>query len=157
MTMEKDQLFEKADKLHERGLYNEAFSLFLTGAESGDTSCMTRLACMYSCGEGVECDYDKALEWELNAIKLGDITAMVNAGITYRIKGELRESKHWFEEALSAGDGSGAIELAKLYMVSEKESSRVEKYLKIAVNHMNISELEIEEAERYLLEIVDKH
>jgi TPR repeat protein len=40
---------------------------------------------------------------------------MVNLGITYRLKGDIRKSKAWFEKAIETGDGSAALELAKLY------------------------------------------
>jgi TPR repeat protein len=145
-----DKLFIEADTLHEHGQYMEALALFIQGAETGDSSCMTRIALMYSCGEGVECDYDKTLEWELKAIELGDVSAMINAGITYRFKGELIKSKYWFEQALENGNSSGAIELAKLYMVSDKELDRVKEYLVIAMRDENLCEGEIEEVKQLL-------
>lgn len=145
-----DKLFIEADALHDQGQYTEAFTLFMQGAENGDSSCMTRIASMYSCGEGIECDYDKALEWELKAIELGDISAMINAGITYRAKGDLVKSKYWFEQALENGHSSGAIELAKLYMVSDKEIDRVKEYLAIAMLDEGLCEGEIEEVNHLL-------
>ncbi len=148
--MNSDQLFTKANKLHEESFYKEAFSLFLKGAELGDTSCMNRVACMYSSGEGVKLDYDNALKWELKAIELGDLTAMTNAAITYRIKGELVKSKEWFEKSLFNGDGAAALQLAKLYMVSDKESENVKKYLNIAISHENMTESCIEESRELL-------
>ncbi|MCX4030520.1 sel1 repeat family protein [Endozoicomonas sp. SM1973] len=148
--MDNDTLFQKADELHEKGDFKSAFHMFLKAAENGDSSCMLRVALMYSCGEGVECDYDKAEEWELKAVDCGDISGMKNLGITYRIKGDIRKSKEWFEKALKAGDGSAALELAKLYMVSEKETKTVMKYLQIAISSKNMCESDIEEAEDLL-------
>ena len=153
--MNTNQLFTKADSLHEDKSYKEAFSLFMEGAKLGDTSCMNRIACMYSSGEGVELNYDNALEWELKAIELGDLTAMTNAGITYRNKGEIVKSKEWFEKSLQNGDGSAAIQLAKLYMVSDKETEKVKQYLSIAIGHENMTESCIEEANELLLSLND--
>ena len=83
-----EKLFLKADELYEKGEFSSAFDTFLQAAENGDTSSMLRLASMYTCGEGVKCDYDRAEDWELKAIKAGDQTGMVNLGITYRLKGD---------------------------------------------------------------------
>ena len=150
MIEDTDNIFLDADTLHENGRYREALSLFKQGAEAGDSSCMTRLACMYLSGEGVESDYHKAIEWELKAIELGDITAMVNLGITYRVVGDIKASKHWFEQALMNGDGAGALELAKLYRVSENESDTINKYLNAAISSDNICESDVEEAKLLL-------
>jgi TPR repeat protein len=151
--MDNDQLFRKADKLYEEGNFGEAFSMFSLAAENGDVSSMTRVASMYSCGEGVDCDYDKAIEWELKAIDGGEISAMVNVGISYRIKGHIREAKRWFQQALKAGDGSAALELAKLYMVSDMESEAVKRYLQLAIESTNMCEADIEEAKQLLVEM----
>ena len=105
----RDKLFIEADALYEQGQYMEALALFIEGTEAGDSSCMTRIALMYSSGEGV--DYDKALKWELKAIELGDISAMINAGITYRIKCELVKSKYLFEQALENGRVTWSVKL----------------------------------------------
>ena len=151
--MDSEKQFLKGDALFEEGKYKESFSIFMSCAKNGNVSCMTRVAQMYTCGEGTPCDYDKAIQWELKAIEAGDVSAMFNVGITYRIKGNIIESKHWFEKALEAGDGSGAIELAKLYMVSEKESGRVKELLTIAINSENMCESDVEEAKQYLSNI----
>lgn len=148
--MNNDELFQKAHELYEDGDYSSAFDLFLKAAENGDTGSMLRIATMYTCGEGVDCSYDKAEEWELKAIECGDITGMVNLGITYRMKGDIRKSKEWFQKALKAGDGSAALELAKLFMVSEKETETIIQYLNQAISSESICESEIEEAEKLL-------
>ncbi|NOQ77091.1 MAG: sel1 repeat family protein [Methylococcaceae bacterium] len=151
--MDNNELFIKGDKLYEEKKLSESFAVFMSAAENGDVSSMTRIASMYTCGEGVDCDYDKAIKWDLKAIELGEISSMVNIGISYRIKGEIKQSKYWFEKAIEAGDGSGAIQLAKLYMVSDKETKRVKEYLNYAIASENMCEADIEEAKQYLSEI----
>ena len=148
--MNNESLFLKGDELYEKGDFTSAFQMFMKAAENGDTSSMLRVASMYTTGEGVPCNYDMAEEWELKAIEAGDTTGMVNIGITYRIKGDILKSKAWFEKAFKSGDGSAALELAKLYMVSEKEKDTVKFYLKHAINNDNMCEADIEEAERLL-------
>ena len=148
--MDKNNYFLEGDSLFEQQKLEEAFSAFLNGANNGDVACMTRVASMYSCGEGVACDYDKAIMWESKAVELGDISAMVNLGISYRIKGDLLKAKYWFEKSHQAGDGSGSIELAKLYLVSDKETDNVKYYLEQALKSGNLCEAEIEEANNLL-------
>ena len=151
--MDADELFLKGDELYEKGDFVGAFSAFMQAAKEGNTSCMTRVASMYTCGEGINCDYDKAIEWELKAIEGGEVTALVNLGISYRIKGDIRKAKHWFERAIESGDGSGALELAKLYMVSPKEKERTIGYLNLAITSSNMCEADIEEAQELLSEL----
>lgn len=148
--MDNYELIEKACELYEKGDFVSAFNLFLAGAENGDSSCMLWIASMYTCGEGVECDYGKAEEWELKAVEYGDISGMINLGITYRMKGDIRKSKEWLEKTLEPGDGSAALELAKLYMISEKETETVVQYLSRAILSGSMCESEIEEANSLL-------
>lgn len=153
IEMSPGELFLKGDELYENGNFEEAFSAFLMAAEQGDTSCMTRVASMYTCGEGVSCDFDKAIEWELKAIEGGETSALVNLGISYRMKGNLKKARYWFEKAIEAGDGCGALELAKLYMVTPKESERAGSYLCLAIANNNMCEADIEEAQELLAEL----
>ncbi len=151
--MQIESLFNRADELHDKGEFISAFRLFSEAAESGDTAAMLRMASMYTCGEGVQCDYTKAEQLELNAIESGDLTGLVNLGITYRFKGDIRNSKKWFLKAIEAGDGSGALELAKLYLVSDNEIETTRNYLELAINNPNMCEADIEEAKALLAEL----
>ena len=58
-----------------------------------------------------------------------------------------------FEKAIAEGDGDAALDLAKLYMVSDLESANVKKYLILAKNSRNVVESYRIEAERLLNEI----
>ncbi len=153
MTMDNDALFDEADELHDEGDFAAAFALFSKGAEDGDTSCMLRLALMYSNGEGVELDLDKTEEWELKAVEAGEPLAMLNLAMTCRINGDMRASKAWLEKALKAGFDEAALELAKLYMVSDKETAQVIYYLEIALAGDSMSEDDMEEADALLQEM----
>jgi TPR repeat protein len=153
MVMHNEAVFLKGDELFESGNYEQAFSCFLSAASEGCVHSMLRLASMYTCGEGVGCNYDKAIDWELKAAELGELAAFLNLGISYRIKGDILKAKHWFEKSLEAGDGSGALQLAKLYMVSLKENVTVVGYLKFAINAENMCESDIEEAEELLAQM----
>ena len=145
-----EKLFESADSHYENGEFKEAFEMFYTAAINGDSGCMMNLASMYSAGEGVERNFDKAIEWELKAIEAGNETAMFNLGITYRIKGDIINSKRWFEKAYKLGDGYAALELAKLYSVSHKETDTVKFYLHKALQSDDLFEDDIELAKNLL-------
>ncbi len=149
-----DSHFERGDALEEQGSFEQAFEEFSAGAKAGDVSCMTRLALLYTLGKGIDCcDYDKAIEWETKAHEAGDTTAQFNLGITYRMKGDLLEARACFEKALRAGDNSAALELAKLYVVSPKESETVKNYLGLVLADTSLCEVEREEATRLLSRI----
>jgi TPR repeat protein len=129
-----DSKFIRGDQECEKGNFEKAFKIFLDLAKGGKPSAMTRIANMYTCGEGVRCDYDKAIYWEKKAVDSGDRSALMNLGISYRIKGDMVAAKYWFETSLEKGDDDAALELAKLYMVSEKETEKVKYYLDIVAN-----------------------
>ena len=143
--------FLKGDALEDEERFEEAFVEFLAGAEAGDTSCMVRLANLYTKVTGIPCcDYEKALEWETKAHAAGDDLALINLGITYRLKGDIRKSKECFEAALDTGNNSAALELARLYMVSEKEKEMASNYLKRVISDYSLSEAERDEAKELL-------
>lgn len=143
--------FERGDALEEQGCLEQAFEEFIAGANAGDASCMTRLALLYTLGKGVACcDFDRAIEWETKAHEAGSPMALFNLGITHRMKGDLLKARSCFEKALSAGDNNAALELAKLYIVSPKESETVKYYVGLALMDESLSEAERQEAEQLL-------
>lgn len=157
MDASADSFFERGDALEEQGLFEEAFEQFTIGANAGDADCMTRLALMYTLGKGIECcDYDKAIEWEKRAHEAGSALAQFNLGITYRLKGNLLDARACFESVLSAGDNSAALELAKLYVVSPKESETVRNYLELVLADESICEADRDEARALLSRIQGK-
>lgn len=51
--MSENELFSLGYSLYEKGKFKRAFNAFLKAANEGDTSSMTRVAMMYTSGEGV--------------------------------------------------------------------------------------------------------
>lgn len=74
--MSNEKIFLKADELFESKNYEQAFATFLVAANAGCTHSMLRVASMYTCGEGVSCNYEKAIEWELKAMEYGESGAL---------------------------------------------------------------------------------
>lgn len=151
--MNNQTLLTAGDELFDGGNYLQAFNLYQEAANAGCAHSMLRLASMYTCGEGVACNYDKAIEWEHKAVAAGEPIALLNLGISYRIKGDIKSAKYWLEKAVAAGDGSGALNLAKLYMVSDKENTKITELLKFTINADNSCDSDIEEAQHLLLDI----
>lgn len=141
---------EQAQAHYDAGELEPAFSGFLAAAEDGDVHAMCQVASMYSCGEGVRCDHGKALEWEIRSWEGGNLSAAVNVAITYRTMGDVVEAKKWFERAIESGDGDAALQLAKLYLVSDKETDKVRALLGSAIADDGNCQESIEEAKALL-------
>jgi uncharacterized protein len=145
--------FEEACKLQEQKKFKLAHDAYEILCEMGDASACTNLATMYSHGEGVELNFDKAIALELKAINLGSKTALSNLAITYRMKGDCREARLWFEKAIEAGEGDALLDLARLLDASDYERGRVKELLSAALTHEQITENSRELAEQMLEKI----
>jgi uncharacterized protein len=152
-SMDNFDRFARASDLYELGEYAKAFDEFLNLAEQGDAPSMVRVAAMYSDGEGVERSFEKSLEWDKRAAELGELSALLNIGITYRNSGDARSARSWLEKAIAAGDGEAALVLAKMLMVSDKENALVKWCLTIACTAEDMLHSSLEEAQSLLAEI----
>lgn len=142
--------FDRADLLFEAGDYALAFSEFRRLAEEGSSSAMLRVASMLSAAMGTDYDLDEAIRWEKKAAELGDPIAFLNLGISYRCKGDLKRARESFELAYELDDPEAALELAKLYRVSDIESAKVHFYANKALSMGDLSESSVEEAKALL-------
>jgi len=66
------------------GQQEEAMRIYAALAEEGDTKSMISIALKYHTGDGVPQDYERAMEWYLEAFKLQDGDAFNNIGVMYR-------------------------------------------------------------------------
>lgn len=151
--MNRDALFSAADVAYDNGDYPTALSLFQQAAEAGDSDAMSRLATMYEGGEGVERDIEQSISWDMKAIAAGNRTSLLNLGITYRRLGDIKSAKMWFEKSHAQGDAEAALELAKLYSVSDKEVETVRRYLTEVVSSEYVTQDSIDEAQTLLREL----
>lgn len=146
--------YSKAGHLRDEKKYAEALSIFLELAEYGDTGSMLNAANMYCAGEGTELNYDKALALEKRAAAAGDTLAFFNLAVSYRHLGDARTARYWFVKAVADGDGDASLELAKLYMVSDKETENIIKYLRFTCESYDVFPASQEEAEELLAEFL---
>jgi TPR repeat protein len=143
-----DELYLEGDAAYDRGDYATALDRFVRGADAGDGRAMSRLANMYEDGVGVDVDFERSVEWDLKAVAAGFETSLINLGIKFRRAGSMRKARYWFERALDKGDGEAALELAKLYSVSDAEEATARRYLQSAAEAGRLSQASAEEIER---------
>jgi uncharacterized protein len=148
--------FEEAELLHERHAFPEAFAAFLLLAEEGDTSAMTRLALMLTLGEGVTKDLATAMDWERRAANAGDVMALYNLAISYRLRGDCLSAKHWFQRALDAGEGDAALQLAQMSMPGGCLSEPVKPLLRTALASPSLTKASREAATFLLRRIAEE-
>lgn len=67
-----------------RGDYDTAYQEFHTLAEQGDSKAMVTIGMFFHKGESFPQDYDKAMDWYLKAMELGNGDAYNNIGVMYR-------------------------------------------------------------------------
>ena len=138
--MADNDLFERACEEFHRENFEHAIVLFRQAAESGDVPAMERLACLYADGTGTALDIDRSMYWDKAAVDAVSTVSAGNLAITYRTLGDIRESKRWLEKAIELGDHDAALELAKQYMVSDKEHKTVRMLLKIVLASDSVSD-----------------
>lgn len=151
--MSPDELFNAADFAYGDGDYQTAYALFLQAAEAGDCDAMSRLAEMYESGVGVERNVELSIFWDMKAISAGNRTSLLNIGITYRRLGDMKSARMWFEKSYSLGDAEAALELAKLFSVSDKEVETVRFYLNKVIASEYVTQDSIDEAKKLLLDL----
>jgi TPR repeat protein len=145
--------FEEATDLAEKGEFQAALDSFIMLAELGDSKACVSVADIYTNGLGVALDLDKAIYWELKAIGLGEKTALLNLGISYRMKGDCRQARLYFEKAILADEGNALFELARLLDVSDLEKRKVVDLLNEAVAHEWTDDATKDSAKIMLIEI----
>lgn len=143
--------FDQGVLAYEKKAYRKAFKLFLSGLANNEFDCLYKLSHMYTTGLGVGCSYEKAIEMDLKLFHLGNISGAFNLGIDYRMIGDIKKSKYWFETAFNLGDMDAALELAKLYMVSDLEVEKIKHFLKLVVQSIDVTEDSKEQAQKFLL------
>lgn len=151
--MKSQDLFSEANEAYDKQKYTTAFELFEKAAMAGDVSAMERLALLFDSGEGVQPDLEKSIYWDKKAISEGSTVSLFNLAETNRKLGDTREAKKLYLECLKHDDGEAALQLAKMYLVSDKELETVKDYLKMVISSENTFESTKEEAHLLLCDL----
>lgn len=152
--MDVNDWFAKGCHAHDAGQYRKAFRIFMKAALEDEVNGMGWVAAMYSGADICTRRLDKAMQWDIQAIEHGDCVGLGNLAVSYWMVGDLQASRHFLEQALAAGDNSAALKLAKLYSVSDKETARVRRLLKVVFSDENaVAPIDLEEAQVLLDEL----
>ncbi len=145
-----NDLYFKALELEEKGNYVEAFDLFMKGASLGDDGAQNAVGLAYDSGSGVEKNKEKALYWFKKAWRSDRKSyKCLNIALTYAEIGRRRQALYWWKKAISLGDGSAALALAKFLMSSDQRRSlnRAIDLLQMAVKSEDPWRISFEERE----------
>ena len=111
-------------------------------AEAGDASAQNSLGCAYYNADGVERDYDKAMEWYLKAAAQGEKYAESNIGILYRYgcgrEKDLKTALTWFLKAAEHGLASAQETVGIFYDFgygTDKNMERAVYWYRMAANN----------------------
>ena len=116
------------------------FKSFFEQAEHGDAEAQLRLGYCYEKGNGVEQNYEKAIEWYTKSVEQGNAVAQLRLGYCYE-KGNGVEQNHekaieWYTKSAEQGNASAMYNLALCYQegngVEQNYEKAVEWYTKSA-------------------------
>lgn len=153
--MNSDDYNNKAMAFYENGDYKKAFRLYMKDASNGDSSAMGAMANMYSESVCFPANLQKSIEWEVKEIEQEKndewrASSIQNLAITYRFLGDLKAYKYFLEKSLRLGEYDSALDLARLYNVSDKESEKVKQLLVTVLESNKVCQMTEEEAEQLL-------
>jgi TPR repeat protein len=146
----KDDLFQRANQLWERGELRPAFRLFLVGAKSGDSGCQINLGYFYDRGLGVKPSRSRALYWYKRAYRHGASVAATNIGTIWRDEHKKKRALYWFERAAELNDSEANLEIAKLYLAEKTGARKAISHLKKVCRSDDVTRSGAAEARRLL-------
>jgi len=131
----------------------EAIGQIQKAAEAGESDAMCALAKMYSKGDGVAEDTEKALYWFHRAAEAGNSTAMYHLAQRYDILGSLRHSSkdyskavNWYTKAAEAGRSDAMNRLGWMYLLGQgvgKDCEKAIEWFHKSAEAGNISAMDI--------------
>jgi TPR repeat protein len=153
-------LYQRADECWTEGKLSDAFKLFLAAAKAGFVPAYSILASFYDQGTGVKANQRAALYWYMRAFREydswyrgGDSTSANNIGCIWRDKGRLQTAVMWFKRAVKLGDGDANLNIAQIYLRSNRERQKAVRYLQRTIDAKYVTDGSIEEARKLLSEI----
>lgn len=131
------QLKYKANSYLERGNTEKALPLLETLSDLNDADAQASLASMYTFGNGVDLDYDKAFHYTLMAANNSHPEMMINLALLYK-KGlgcevDLEQSVYWMKKAAYMKCEDAYYGLALAYFYGEGVRQDYEVALDLAI------------------------
>lgn len=123
------KLYQRGDEAWSKGDLPSAFRYFLAAAKMGMTSAFRTVGHFYDSGEGVKADPDEALYWYKMAARNGEWDAANNIGCILRDRGKQTGAIAWFKRAVKLGDGNANLNIAKIYLKSNRDMRKAIAFL----------------------------
>jgi TPR repeat protein len=153
-------LYKRAEQCWTEGRLPNAFKLFLAAAKVGFVPAYRTLASFYDQGTGVKSNRRAALYWYMRAYRQhdtwyrrGDSTSANNIGCIWRDRRKSQTAIMWFKRAVRLGDGDANLNIAKIYLGSNRDRQKAVRYLQRTINAKYATDGSIEEASKLLAEI----
>lgn len=127
-----------AAKLYDARDYNGAAELFALLASEGDIAAQSMLGYIHEVGEGVDVNYEVALQWYLTAAKGGSVTALERLGWMHQkgmgVSRDYDAAILWYKKAIEKGNVPALRHLGWMYQeglgVEADPEKALELYLK---------------------------
>jgi len=144
--------FDQANNAWDMGDEVRAFELFMNAAQLGDIYAFNSIGYFYDEGLGIPVNKQQALKWYKKAAAYGDVPACINLGVFYKEAGNIRQAKFWFRRAITLGDDSGVLHLAKILCSqhSKKSTRYIQELLNKIISSDDICEDDKKEAHQLL-------
>ena len=154
-TSEAETLFVRAEQAEERGLLEDAASLWLRAANLEHSGAQVNLGNAFSWGKGVPQSNLKAAYWYKRAYRNGDESGALNFAVDKLKEGNTRAAICWLKKAIELGSGEAAVALAKVYLDRPNGKSKAIELLRLTrrMKRAEISEQAQEDAAALLSSI----
>lgn len=149
-------LYQQGDKAWQAGRLQPAFRFFLAAARAGMAPAFRIVGQFYDRGDGVRADKNAALYWYRLASQSGDDSAANNIGCIFRDRGKIAQALRWFERAVTLGDADANLNVAKIYLRSERGMAKAAPYLRKTLRSNWATEESKEEARLLLKQLKSK-
>jgi TPR repeat protein len=151
-----EELWRVGSELWELGQNAIAFRVMLQSAACGSVSGQLTVGYFFDCGIGTKKNRCKALEWYRKAARRGDSSAANNIATVYEAQGQPRRAELWYLRAISLGNVSSHLGLAKLYSKRAVTKKKARKHLLAVRRSQDVAEETKEAAEQLLRKLEDK-
>jgi hypothetical protein len=109
MTSDRSAPYERARALLNKGRADEAFPIYKSLAEGGDSRCQVFVGWMLHQGHGVPQDIERARSWFERAASLGSTEAAFYCGRSAFAQGKYAEGLPWFRRSAAQGYGPALL------------------------------------------------
>lgn len=111
--------------------YAKAMTWDTIAADMGNARGYTNLGLLYYNGWGVDKDLSKAIDYLKKADEGGDMKAPRYLGITYAETGDYASAATYYQKAADAGDITGSVNLAQLYVEGKGVGQSYDKAIQL--------------------------